>query len=90
MIGVACEIPGPRAVNKDLAQRRPLAEILRRQLRHFDVTAIAQDEPGGAVKHAQPLGHVVDRDRCRPAVLAFPDNGEQSGNRQTGEREHHG
>ena len=23
-------------------------------------------------------------------VLAFPDNGEESGNRQTGEREHHG
>jgi len=90
LIGIAFEMTGRRAVNEDFPQRRPRAEILRRQPGHFDVAAIADDEPGGAVEHAQPLRHIVDRHHCGPAVSAFAGNGEQSSNRQSGEREQHG
>ena len=90
LIGIAGERASPRAANKNLTQRHAALEMLTRQLRHFDVTLIAKDEPGGAIKHTQPLGHVVKRNICQPVASTFLGENDESADRQSGERERHG
>jgi rubrerythrin len=56
-------------------------------LGHLNVTRIAEDEAGGAIKHAQALGHIVERNPRQKTVSTLLREGKQGANPHAGERE---
>jgi hypothetical protein len=75
------------AQNKKLAQRHAAAQLLAAQQVHVDVTHIAEDKPGAAVKHAQALRHVVERNARQEITPALLRDGDESANRQEDNRQ---
>jgi hypothetical protein len=57
------------------------------QVIHVDIDSIAQHQARGAIEHAQPLRHVVERRPKQPCLLAPPTIDEQTGDRRRAEPE---
>jgi hypothetical protein len=83
--GVAVEIAGSKPVQQQIAQRRSRARMLSPQVIHVDVDLVAQHQARGAVEHAQPLRHVVERGAKQSRLRSAPAVDEQSRDRRRAE-----
>jgi len=79
-VRVAVEVVSGEPMHQQLAQRRSGPRMLRSQIVHVDVDLIAQHQTRGAVEHAQPLRHVVERRAKQSRLLSPLAVDEQSGN----------
>jgi hypothetical protein len=86
-IWIAMEVAGSEPMHQQIAQRRSRPRVLGPQVIHVDVDLVAQHQTRGAVEHAQPLRHVVERSAKQSCLLSPPAVDEQTGDGRGAEAE---
>jgi len=86
-VGIAQKRADLDAMGDEVAHRRAGPRMLGPHAVHRDKALVAEDEPRGAVEHAQALRHVVERGFHQPDVRAQADDDERRGERHPRERQ---
>ena len=86
-VGIAQKRADLDAMGDEVAHRRAGPRMLGPHAVHRDKALVAEDEPRGAVEHAQALRHVVERGLHQPDVRAQADDDERRGERRRRQRQ---